>query len=75
MTTPLTPADFATQSRFSDPGSHAALYDALPAEVPELTAVIRNLVIHYRGGGIEFTGDRYEEINHRWVEAMLGDDV
>jgi hypothetical protein len=36
--------------------------------------VIRNLVIHYRGGGIEFTGDRYEEINHRWVSAMLATD-
>ena len=36
--------------------------------------MVRNLLIHYRGGGIEFTGDRLEEINHRWVDAMLATD-
>jgi hypothetical protein len=68
------PAQYAVQSAYSDPGAHGALFDALPADIPGLTAVIRNLVIHYRGGGIEFTGDRYDEINHRWVAAMLATD-
>ncbi|WBQ07505.1 transglutaminase-like domain-containing protein [Kribbella sp. CA-293567] len=63
-----------SQTVYSDPGAHAALLDALPADVPALTAAVRNLLIHYRGGGIAFTGDRYEEINHRWVEAMLTTD-
>jgi hypothetical protein len=62
------------QTPYSDPGAHAALFDPLPSDIPGLTEVIRNLVIHYRGGGIEFTGDRYEEINHRWVSAMLATD-
>ncbi len=66
--------NYAHQTAYSDPGVHAALFDELPSDIPGLTAVIRNLVIHYRGGGIEFTGDRYEEINHRWVEAMLSTD-
>jgi len=66
--------NYAHQTVYSDPGVHAALFDELPSDIPGLTAVIRNLVIHYRGGGIEFTGDRYEEINHRWVEAMLTTD-
>lgn len=66
--------DYANQTTYSDPGVHAALFDALPSDIPGLTAVIRNMVIHYRGGGIEFTGDRYEEINHRWVETMLTTD-
>ncbi|MEU0095153.1 transglutaminase-like domain-containing protein [Kribbella sp. NPDC006257] len=68
------PAQYAVQSAYSDPGAQAALFDALPTDIPGLTAVIRNLVIHYRGGGIEFTGDRYDEINHRWVSAMLATD-
>jgi hypothetical protein len=72
MTTDLT--DYATQSIFSDPGIHVGLYDALPTAVPELTEVIRNLVIHYRGGGVEFTGDRLDEINHRWIEPALASD-
>jgi hypothetical protein len=66
--------NYAEQTSYSDPGTHAGLFDALPSDIPGLTAVIRNLLIHYRGGGIEFTGDRYEEINHRWVSAMLATD-
>lgn len=42
------PAQYAVQSAFSDPGVHAHLFDDLPSEVPQLAAVIRNLLIHYR---------------------------
>jgi hypothetical protein len=66
--------DYTTQSRFSDPGVHAELFDALPDDLPGTAAVVRNLLIHYRGGGIEFTGERLAEIDHRWVAAMLSTD-
>ncbi|MEV6414635.1 transglutaminase-like domain-containing protein [Kribbella sp. NPDC051718] len=66
--------NYAEQTSYSDPGAHAGLFDALPSDIPGLTAVVRNLLIHYRGGGIEFTGERYQEINHRWVSAMLATD-
>ncbi|RZT13396.1 transglutaminase superfamily protein [Kribbella sp. VKM Ac-2569] len=66
--------DYAIQTRFSDPGVHAGLFDALPDEVTEIAAVVRNLLIHYRGGGIEFTGERLAEIDNRWVSAILATD-
>jgi transglutaminase superfamily protein len=66
--------DYTTQTRFSDPGDHAGLFDALPDDIPGIAAVVRNLLIHYRGGGIEFTGDRLAEIDNRWVSAILGTD-
>ena len=66
--------DYAMQTEYSDPGVHAELYDALPDDIPGIAAVVRNLLIHYRGGGIEFTGDRLAEIDHRWVSAMLTTD-
>jgi hypothetical protein len=66
--------DYAVQTEFSDPGVHAGLFDALPDDVAGIGAVIRNLLIHYRGGGIEFSGDRLAEIDHRWVSAMLTTD-
>lgn len=66
--------DYALQTEYSDPGVHAGLYDALPDDIPGIGAVVRNLLIHYRGGGIEFTGDRLAEIDHRWVSAMLATD-
>jgi hypothetical protein len=66
--------DYAIQTRFSDPGVHAGLFDALPDEITEIAAVVRNLLIHYRGGGIEFTGERLAEIDNRWVSAILATD-
>ncbi|TDW81688.1 transglutaminase superfamily protein [Kribbella pratensis] len=66
--------DYAIQTRFSDPGVHAGLFDALPDDVSEIAAVVRNLLIHYRAGGIEFTGERLAEIDNRWVSAILATD-
>lgn len=66
--------DYAVQTPYSDPGEFAHLFDALPDDIPAIGAVIRNLLIHYRGGGIEFTGDRLAEIDHRWVASILATD-
>ncbi|GAA1543067.1 transglutaminase-like domain-containing protein [Kribbella lupini] len=66
--------DYTRHTPYSDPGRYAALLDELPTDIPGLTAVIRSLVIHYRGGGIEFTGERLEEVNNRWVETILAVD-
>ncbi|TDD50195.1 transglutaminase domain-containing protein, partial [Kribbella antibiotica] len=66
--------DYAKQTPFSDPGPYGHLFDALPDDIPAIGAVIRNLLIHYRGGGIEFTGDRLAEIDNRWVSAILDVD-
>lgn len=66
--------DYAVQTQYSDPGVHAGLYDALPDDIPGIGSVVRNLLIHYRGAGVEFTGDRLAEIDHRWVSAMLTTD-
>jgi transglutaminase superfamily protein len=66
--------DYAMQTRFSDPGVHAGLFDGLPDDIPGIAAVVRNLLIHYRADGIEFTGDRLAEIDNRWVSAILATD-
>lgn len=68
--------DYAAQTEFSDPGVHAGLYDALPDDIAGIGAVTRELVIHYHynQAGIQFTGDRLAEIDHRWVSAMLTTD-
>jgi Transglutaminase-like superfamily len=67
-------SEYARHSAYSDPGVHAALVDALPPDLPALTAVIRNLVVHYRGSGIAFTDDRLAELDSRWVERILDTD-
>ncbi len=66
--------DYARHSRYTDPGRFAALLDPLPGDVRGLTAVVRNVIVHYRGAGISFTGDRLAEIDHRWLEHILTTD-
>jgi hypothetical protein len=66
--------EYATQSRFSDPGPYADLFDQLPTDLHELTAVVRNMIVHYRASGIPFPEDRLEEVNSRWVDRMLDAD-
>ncbi|WP_328992307.1 transglutaminase-like domain-containing protein [Kribbella sp. NBC_01245] len=63
--------DYARQSVYSDPGPYVGLIDALPSDLPGIGEVVRNTLIHYRGGGIEFTGDRLAEIDNRWIDTLL----
>lgn len=66
--------DYARHSPYSDPGKHAGLLDALPADARAIAEVARNVVVHYRASQIDFPDDRLQEVNLRWVEAMLGRD-
>ncbi|MEV4413350.1 transglutaminase domain-containing protein [Catellatospora sp. NPDC049609] len=66
--------DWSRHSPYSDPGSFAPLLDALPGGVRELSAVVRNVLVHYRAAGIVFTGERLAEIDNRWVDRILGAD-
>ncbi len=66
--------DYVAQTPYSDPGRYGELLDALPTDIPGLAAAVQNLLIHYRGGGIEFTGEHLEEVNNRWVEEILAAD-
>ena len=66
--------DYARHSAYSDPGRYAPLLDALSTNLPALTAVVRNVVVHYRAGGVEFTGDRLAEIDSRWIDRLLATD-
>ncbi|BCJ54948.1 hypothetical protein Asp14428_64230 [Actinoplanes sp. NBRC 14428] len=65
--------DHRRQTAYSDPRAYAQLVSALPATVPELGAVVRNVLVHYRGG-LDFPPDRLEEIESRWVDRMIGHD-
>jgi hypothetical protein len=66
--------DYARQSAYSDPRAHATLFDAVPAGLPAVAAVCRNLIVHYRADGAELSPDRLAEIDHRWVDRILDTD-
>jgi hypothetical protein len=67
--------DYVRQSAYSDPGRHARLFDALPDEIEGLTAVVRNVIVHYRAAGIEFSGDLtfIDEVAELLLRADEGD--
>jgi Transglutaminase-like superfamily len=66
--------DDARHSPYTDPGPYAPLLDALPTDISDLAAVVRNVVVHYRAAGITFHGERLAEIDLRWVERILATD-
>ena len=67
-------AGYAVQSPFSDPGRHASLLDALPTDIRELMAVVRNVLVHYRASGIDLPPERLAAIDSRWVDRILDVD-
>ncbi|WP_067504703.1 transglutaminase-like domain-containing protein [Actinoplanes sp. TFC3] len=66
--------DYTRQTAYSDPRSYAPLLTGLPSDPARLGAAIRNLVVHYRGAGIEFPDDRLAEIDNRWVDRIIACD-
>ena len=59
---------------YTDPGAHAALLDALPADVDAIAAAVRNVIVHYRASGVTLPADRYADIDLRWVSRILDTD-
>lgn len=68
------PFDHATHSAYSDPGRHAALLEAVPPEVPAVSAVARNLIAHYRFAAASLPESSNADIDARWLSSILDID-
>ncbi len=66
--------DHATQSAFSDPGQYVSLFGALPTDPESLSAVARNLIVHYFASGHELPTQTRDDINARWLNVTLSID-
>lgn len=66
--------DYRKHSPYSDPGRHGGLLDAVATDIPTVAATVRNVIVHYRAGGVELPDDRLEEVNCRWVDRILDTD-
>ncbi|GGO16836.1 transglutaminase domain-containing protein [Micromonospora parathelypteridis] len=66
--------DYRGHSPYSDPGRHGGLLDAVPTDIPTVAATARNVIVHYRAGGVELPDDRLDEVNCRWVDRILDTD-
>ncbi len=66
--------DHASHTPYSDPGRHRDLVRAVPTDPEGLSAVARNLIVHYRASGHELPEETRSDIDHRWLEAALSTD-
>lgn len=66
--------DHARHTPYSDPAAYNALVMSVPTAPAELSAVARNLIVHYRASGHELPDATREEVNSRWVERILAAD-
>ena len=66
--------DHAVHTPYSDPVRHAGLLADVPTDPPSLSAVARNVIVHYRASGHELPIETRDEINARWLEDILAAD-
>ncbi len=66
--------DHAAHTPFSEPGRHRPLVEALPTDPAGLSAVARNVIVHYRASGHALPEATRGEINSRWLAAILDAD-
>ncbi|RAO35933.1 hypothetical protein PSN13_02357 [Micromonospora saelicesensis] len=66
--------DYRRHSPYSDPGRHGGLLDAVASDIPSVAATARNVIVHYRAGGVDLPVDRLDEVNRRWVDRILDTD-
>ncbi|GAB3923030.1 hypothetical protein GCM10011575_00320 [Microlunatus endophyticus] len=62
---------WSVHTPYSDPGRYTDLLTAVPPRIPELSAVARNLIIHYRASGLDLPEESKGDINARWISAIL----
>ncbi|MEM9561193.1 MAG: transglutaminase domain-containing protein [Actinomycetota bacterium] len=68
------PTAYASHTAYSDPGRYRGLLAALPTEPAALSAVARNVIVHYRASACELPESSRDDIDGRWLEVMLATD-
>ena len=63
--------DHASQTPYSHPGRHSSLVAELSTDPASLSAVARNLIVHYRASGHDLPAENRDDINARWLEDIL----
>ena len=74
LSSPPTPADWAPHTPASDPGTFAALLDAVPPTPEAIGAVARNVSAHYRAQAADLPETSRDDINLRWLSDQLATD-
>ncbi len=71
---PHSAIDHALQTEISDPGRFAHLIDGIEPSIAAVSAIARNIVVHYRASGHELPTSSRGDISLRWAEAIFDRD-
>jgi hypothetical protein len=66
--------DHAAHSAYSDPDAHAGLFDAIDPSIRGVSAMARNVVVHYRASARQLPEASRDDIGLRWIDAILSTD-
>ena len=61
-------------SAYSDPGRHVTLLDNLPTDLSALSAIARNVIVHYRDAADRLPEATRADIHNRWLSTILDTD-
>jgi len=66
--------DYRRHTACTDPRGFAPLLDAVPGGIHGAADIARNMIVHYRAGGVALGEDRLAEIDNRWLDRILATD-
>lgn len=64
-------AHYAQHSRFSHPGVHGPLLEAVPPDIPTVCGVAQNTIVHYWAASVPLPESSNADINARWLSRVL----
>jgi hypothetical protein len=67
-------ADYARQTVCSDPGLYGDLFDDIEPTIESVSAMARNIVVHYKSAGVALPTQSRHDVDLRWVDAILATD-
>lgn len=67
-------SDSVRQSAYSEPGRHAELFDDVQPNIESVSAMARNVVVHYKASGLDLPRQLQRDVDLRWIEAILSTD-
>jgi transglutaminase superfamily protein len=66
--------DHTRQTRYSDPGRWASLFDDVEPVIESVGRMSRNIIAHYRAQADQLPEATTGDVNLRWIDAILGTD-
>jgi transglutaminase-like putative cysteine protease len=63
--------DYSRHSPFTEPGPYSASPDDVEPDVPSVSAIARNVIVHYRHSRVTLPETSSEDIHARWLSRIL----